>query len=216
MNILIWFCVFCCSFILSLYVFDSPTLYKNPPVSTRKASIYDLPDGASKSQINDYINDHIIPSNDFYCLRSVFEKENDSSDFVCKIFLTCIPVVLLVNSIRRHYLDEFGFGATVLICVAGVGACVLAGYILDRVYSRYWMIPEMEIDKEYIRKRLNTIEDSFHVGLEIAKENYMTAVYYSYCMKVKRTVQQRFALKSVVSGICTVIYVVFFMRNPYE
>lgn len=215
-SVLIWLAIFCISFLVSLYVFDEPTFHKNPPVSPQKASVYDLPDNASRYKINEYINEHIIPADDYFALRNEFDSCRDAGDIAVILFMRVIPVVLMVMSLIKMFLDAKGLGFTLLICAAGVAVCVLLGWLLSKLYDRYWKVPEMDLDVPYLKRRLEQIDDEFGVGVPKAQANYMTLVYYSYCARIRNTMRKRLALKSVVSGICAVIYLLFFFRNPYE
>lgn len=212
-SVLIWFALFCCSYSVALYVYDYPDFPQNLDYSPRKASVYDLPDNASRYTIEKYIKDQILPSEYYFSLRNEYETANESSNFAEKLFLIIVPSLLLLKQIIV-LLKQFGILMLIVGCISTVAFLFIIGWIIRKIYTSNFSIPRFPTNTISLRKALNNLDDEYEVGLDIAKSNYVTKVLYCYFDQIHETMQKRISLASVVSWICGIVYFLFFFRIP--
>lgn len=212
-SVLIWFALFCCSYSVALYVYDYPDFPQNLDYSPRKASVFDLPDNASRFTLEKYVKDQILPSEYFFSLRNEYETDNKSSNFAVKLFLIIVPSLLLLKQIIV-LLKQFGILILIVGCISTVAFLFIIGWIINKIYTANFSIPRFPTNTISLRKALNNLDDEYEVGLDIAKSNYVTKVLYSYFDQIHETMQKRIALASMVSWICGIVYIIFFFRIP--
>lgn len=207
--------VFCVSFFVMLYVMDRPDYFEGISVSPRKASIYDLPENTSRATVDKYINDQIIPAANYFSMRYDFDAAEDSSDVFISLFMILAPAILLLRSVFR-WLAEENTSTIIGACAVSIVLCVIFALIIKKIYDTYLSVPSLKDRYDDPISYVKNTEDEFDVGFTRCCENRMTLVYCAYCYKIEKTMRKRIALKSVVVSICTVIYILFFFRNPYE
>ena len=178
-SVLIWFALFCCSYSVALYVYDYPDFPQNLDYSPRKASVYDLPDNASRYTIEKYVKDQILPSEYYFSLRNEYETANESSNFAEKLFLIIVPSLLLLKQIVE-LLKQFGILVLIVGCISTVAFLFIIGWIIRKIYTANFSIPRFPANTISLRKALNNLDDEYEVGLDIAKSNYVTKVLYWY------------------------------------
>lgn len=187
---LIAFAVYCLSV---SYIDDGPKYWEDLIEETRKASVYDLPEGVDLFTIDRYVKEHILPSERYYTLRKELENAGRFSDFVL-IF----PLIMVVANIFLYFRETYGFFIAVLSCGIGIGVCCLIWWTLRRLYRKKWKVKEMYVDVSYLNWQLELLEDIFGVGIEKARQNEVTLRYYEYCEEIKDCMRKRIALIPVV------------------
>lgn len=210
-----WLLIFCASFFTKLYVMDRPEYFEEISISPRKASIYDLPENASRIDVDRYIKSHIVPAEHYFSMRHDYDSAEDSGDILISLFMTVAPVVFLLRSTFQWLSDEKR-STIILACAGAIVACAVIGFTTKKIYSIYLAVPSLRDKYHDPIKYVSGIEDEFEVGHQKCCENSMTLIYCAYCYEIEKTMRKRIALKSVVTGLCALIYLLFFMRNPYE
>lgn len=212
---IIWVLIFCASFFAMLYVMDRPEYLEKDSISPRKASVYDLPEGASRIEIDRYIRSHITPAECYFSMRCDYDSAEDSADSFVSLFMMVAPVVFLLRSIFQ-WLSEEKKATVILACAGVVAFCVVLAFTIKKLYGKYFAVPSLRNSYHDPVKYVEGIEDEFAVGHQKCCENNMTLIYFNYCCNIEKTMRKRIALKSIVSGICAIIYLMVFFRNPYE
>lgn len=212
---IIWLLVFCASFFVQLYITDRPEYFADISIKPRKASVYDLSDDAPRSVIDKYIRSHIVPSEHYFSMRYDYDAAEDSADVFISLFMAVAPVVFLLRSVFQ-WLSEEKKSTVILACAGALALCVVLGFTIKKLYSIYLKLPSLRSKYHDPVKYVNGIEDEFAVGHEKCCENSITLIYCSYCYEIEKTMRKRIALKSIATGICALVYFLFFMGNPYE
>lgn len=212
---IIWLLIFCTSYFVKLYVMDKPEYFEGLSILPRRAKVHDLPEKATRIDIDRYIKSHIIPAEHYFSMRNDYDASEDSADIFISFFMTVIPAVCLLRSIFNWLAGE-KYVTIIFSCVGAAALCVILALIIHRLYKTYLAIPSLKNKYRDPVKYVNEVEDEFDVGHVKSCENNMTLIYCSYCYEIEKTMRKRIALKSVVTGICAVVYLLFFFRSPYE
>lgn len=212
---IIWLLVFCASYFSQLYVMDKPQYFKSLSTSPRKASVYDLPEKASRIDIDRYIKEHIVPAELYFSMRRDYDAAEDSTDCLISLFMKVAPVVFLLRAVFK-WLSEEKKATVILACAGVIAFCVVLAFTIKKLYSKFFAVPSLSNSYHDPVKYVEGIEDEFAVGNQKCCENNMTLIYFNYCCNIEKTMRKRIALKSIVSGVCAIIYLLVFFRNPYE
>lgn len=216
---LIWLTICMCGYFLATYATDEPDfseLEKFKKASPRKAEILDLPRTATQYDIKEYMEEHIIPSRFYYSMRHEMDARAGHYDELILYGMLLFPAALSLKCMFVYFNDNDGLVYALAACAIEIALAVLIGLLWHFVYNKKLKIPPMWIDKDYFERRVSLTKNDFDVSERVQKDNLITISACAYCYRVIDTVRKRMALRSMLTAVYGVVYLLFIFRSPYE
>lgn len=200
------------SFIL-MYCTDRAKLWENyEEPFLHQPSIYDLKDTTDKYLINKYVKEVVCPSYNYFILKGEIKKiqEADSADSLVYLFFQLLSLAVSVFCAIKAFPNDSPFA----IGVATIVICFLGYYVLSKIYDKYFSIAHFNTSIKDLKQDFIYDEKEYAISEEDAFNNYVISIHYRYLCNIEETVRFRKSILKIISGIATIIYLLFFFRVP--
>lgn len=203
------------SFILN-YCYDKEKIWNNNENAPhlRMPKLYDLDKNCTIYDQQRYVENVIIPANDYFSDVSNVETSQDN-DALMQIVAWMPTFLLVINAFRRTFITSH----MLLNILIGIGASVFIPLTVSFIYNRtklklgsfHLSVAEIKENFEYIRK--NEAQE-FKVSDENALNNFIIETHHNYIDCVKHTIDKRYRVKKIIEAVTGLIYILFIMRIP--
>ena len=202
------------AFIL-MYCSDNAKMWKDGTIYVENPSVYNLKKLEDKHKVNEYVERVIKPSHHYFILKKSIESHNDADGLSC-VILQAFSFLLIVRNVSKKFPNQTLPKILYLIIVIAIclAVCCLGCYLVWMLYKKCFAIDSFRYSREDLEKQFVYDGDGFDISEEDAFNNYIIMCHYEYLRSIEDTVIFRKCIMKVITWVSTIIYILFFWKEP--